>query len=74
MRFSGLFWNAAGVSIDEALPRIVLAVYVRNDKGGKGKAWSGAKQGFDDYRHNLCFEGGVRIYFRQRKLLCQQCV
>ena len=43
MRFSGLFWNAAGVSIDEALPRIVLAVYVRNDKGGKGKAWSGAK-------------------------------
>ena len=43
MRFSGLIWNAADVSIDEALPGIVLAAYVGNDKGGKGKAWSGAK-------------------------------
>ena len=43
MRFSGLFWNATGVSNEEELPGIVLAVYVGNDKGGKGKAWSGAK-------------------------------
>ena len=74
MRFSGLFWNATGVSNEEELPGIVLAVYVGNDKGGRGKAWSGTKQGFGDYHHNLCSGGCVEINYGQQSILFQYCV
>jgi S-adenosylmethionine synthetase len=56
------------VSNEELLPGIALAVYVGNDKGGRGKTWLGTKQGFGDYHHNLCSEGCVKINYGQQSL------
>ena len=74
MRFFGNVWNAANVRNEEELPGIAPAVYVGNDKGGRGKTWSGTKQGFGDYHHNLCSEGCVEINYGQQSILFQYCV
>ena len=39
-------------------------ILMRDDKGGKGKAWSGTKPGFWDYHHDLCSKGGVKVDYR----------